>query len=238
MSRDTGKRKHNPVSCFRCGGEHLATQCRHVCSVCHKCRCKGHLARVCKGKTVRVTSAGGSAFLSRKHHSIHTVDDEERRYETQAPQVYEMWQVRAPDHDGSPYRVEVSVNGTSLIMEIDTGASVSVVSEETFRRIFPSCRLEPSSVRLKGYTGELSPVQCSLPATVRLGNHECRDVLYVVPGRCPSFMWGGWIKGLGIELRNVMDVKASLSRRLKDPSLSMRVSSTTPWEHSRECPRK
>ncbi|KAL1482288.1 hypothetical protein MTO96_033892 [Rhipicephalus appendiculatus] len=124
-----------------------------------------------------------------------------------------MWQVRAPDRDGSPYRVEVSVNGTSLIMELDTGASVSVVSEETFRRTFPSCRLEPSSVMLKGYTGELSPVQGSLPATVRLGNHECRDVLYVVPGRCPSLMGRGWMKGLGIELRNVMDVQAITSSR-------------------------
>nr|XP_037273014.1 uncharacterized protein K02A2.6-like [Rhipicephalus microplus] len=96
-------------------------------------------------------------------------------------------------------------------MEIDTGASVSVVSEETFRRIFPSCRLEPSSVMLKGYTSELSAVQGSLPATVRLGNHECRDVLHVVPGRCPSLMGRGWIKGLGIELRSVMDVKAITS---------------------------
>ncbi|XP_037560890.1 uncharacterized protein K02A2.6-like [Dermacentor silvarum] len=122
-----------------------------------------------------------------------------------------MWQVRAPAHDGSPYRVEVSVNGTCLIMELDTGASVSVVSEETFHRTFPSCRLEPSSVMLKGYTGELSPVQGSLPSIVRLGNHEGRDVLYVVPGHCPSLMGRGWMKGLGIELRNVMDVKAITS---------------------------
>ncbi|KAL1421133.1 hypothetical protein MTO96_023440 [Rhipicephalus appendiculatus] len=212
VSRDTGKQKHKPVSCFRCGGEHLATQCRHASSVCHKCRSKGHLARVCKGKAVTVTSASGSAFLSRKHQSIHTVDDEESRSETPAAHVYEMWQVRAPDHDGSPYRVEVSVNGTSLIMELDTGASVSVVSEETFRRTFPSCRLEPSSVMLKGYTsGELAPVQVSLPATVRLGNHVCRDVLHVVPGRCPSLMGRGWMKDLGIALRNVMDVKAITS---------------------------
>ncbi|KAL1426828.1 hypothetical protein MTO96_017970 [Rhipicephalus appendiculatus] len=122
-----------------------------------------------------------------------------------------MWQVRAPDRDGSPYRVEVSVNGTSLIMELDTRASVAVVSEETFRRTFPLCRLEPSSVMLKGYTGELSPVQGSLPATVRLGNHECRDVLYVVPGCCPFLMGRGWMKGLGIELRTVMDVQAITS---------------------------
>ncbi|KAL1477797.1 hypothetical protein MTO96_035466 [Rhipicephalus appendiculatus] len=211
VSRDPGKQKHKPVSCFRCGGEHLATQCRHARSVCQKCRSKGHLARVCKGKAATFTSGSGSAFLSPKHQSIHTVDDAESRSETPEPQVYEMWQVRAPDHDGSPYRVVVSVNVTSLIMELDTGAIVSVVSEETFRRTFPSCRLEPSSVMLKGYTGELSPVQGSLRATVRLGKHEFRDVLCLVPGRCPSLMGRGWMKGLGIELRNVMDVKAITS---------------------------
>jgi len=33
-----------PISCYSCGGAHLAPQCRHKNVVCHKCKKKGHFA--------------------------------------------------------------------------------------------------------------------------------------------------------------------------------------------------
>ncbi|KAL1485425.1 hypothetical protein MTO96_031988 [Rhipicephalus appendiculatus] len=40
--------------------------------------------------------------------------------------------------------------------------------------------------------------QCerTLAVSVRLGCHECDDLLYVVSGPCPSLMGRGWMKGL------------------------------------------
>jgi predicted aspartyl protease len=34
-----------------------------------------------------------------------------------------------------PYGVSVKINGRAIDMEIDTGASVSIISEETFKTI-------------------------------------------------------------------------------------------------------
>ncbi|KAL1442362.1 hypothetical protein MTO96_030849, partial [Rhipicephalus appendiculatus] len=93
-------------------------------------------------------------------------------------------------------------------MELDTGASVSVVSEDTFRRKFQSALLEPSTVLLKSYSGELTPVKGALTVSVRFGSHQCDDLLYVVSGRFPSLMGRGWMKGLGIQLRSTTDVNA------------------------------
>ena len=35
-------------TCYRCGGGHLAPQCKFNEAECHHCKKKGHLARVCK----------------------------------------------------------------------------------------------------------------------------------------------------------------------------------------------
>ena len=40
------------ITCFRCGGPHLAPQCSHLNSICRYCKKPGHLARVCR-KRVR-----------------------------------------------------------------------------------------------------------------------------------------------------------------------------------------
>ena len=53
-----------------------------------------------------------------------------------------------------PIRVSVVINGQSLDMELDTGASVSLISESTYFKLWNSDSLptlKPSKVRLKTY---------------------------------------------------------------------------------------
>ena len=40
--------------------------------------------------------------------------------------------------------IPVEMNGTSLLMELDTGAGVSVISEETYKKHFSGTPLRPS----------------------------------------------------------------------------------------------
>ena len=55
-----------------------------------------------------------------------------------------------------PLQVDVSINGKPVPMEIDTDASVSVMSEETFNQLWPNrCAcLQKSQVKLQTYSGE------------------------------------------------------------------------------------
>ena len=57
-------------------------------------------------------------------------------------------------NDRSPIEVEPDIDGVSVHMEIDTGASLSLVAEATFTRLWLGRLLEPSTVQLKTYTGE------------------------------------------------------------------------------------
>ena len=54
--------------------------------------------------------------------------------------------------------VQLQINGTPLSMEIDTGAAVSIISEQTQRNLFPDVTLQHSRIKLRTYTGEPMPV--------------------------------------------------------------------------------
>ena len=45
---DTGRSMETP--CYRCGGRHAPRDCRFKDAVCHSCKKRGHLARVCRSK--------------------------------------------------------------------------------------------------------------------------------------------------------------------------------------------
>ena len=53
-----------------------------------------------------------------------------------------------------PIEVQVELDERTLTMEVDTGASLSLVSEETFRNLWPNKQLLPPNVKLCSYTGE------------------------------------------------------------------------------------
>ena len=53
-----------------------------------------------------------------------------------------------------PLKVEVKLDGCSICMEIDTGATMSVMSETTFNQVWPGRYLSTTNVRLCSYTKE------------------------------------------------------------------------------------
>ena len=57
-----------------------------------------------------------------------------------------------------PFEVTVMVDSKPLRIEIDTGATSSLVAESTFKELWPDKELNASKVRLCSYSGEPIPV--------------------------------------------------------------------------------
>ena len=84
-----------------------------------------------------------------------------------------------------PLYVTVSVNGNPLSMEIDTGASVSVVSRKTFETIRNGetmLELNKSTVRLQTYTGQPIEVCGTVTVSVTHNRHSAMLPLIVTSG--------------------------------------------------------
>jgi len=62
--------------------------------------------------------------------------------------------IKVQDHRIKLLQVIVEQSGKLVVMEVDTGAAVSLISEPTQRKWFPKTKLQKTSVKLHIYTAE------------------------------------------------------------------------------------
>lgn len=86
------------------------------------------------------------------------------------------------------------VNNKPLVMELDTGAAVSVISEQTQRRLFPQTTLKPTSVLLRTYTAEPMTVAGEMTVNVQYRAQSCMLPLLVVAGKGPTLFGRDWLR--------------------------------------------
>ena len=86
-------------------------------------------------------------------------------------------------------------------MEIDTGATKSIMSKGTFHRIWPSSNappLETTTARLRTYTGETIKVIGEANVEVTLDDQREKLSLLIVDGDVPSLLGRDWLRKLRV----------------------------------------
>ena len=73
-------------------------------------------------------------------------------------------------------------------MEIDTGASLMLVSESTFRDCWPELNLSHSGITLHSYSGESIPLLGTVDVLAKYGGQEATLPMLVVKGERPSLL--------------------------------------------------
>ena len=61
-----------------------------------------------------------------------------------------------------PLTVLVTINGKSVMIEIDTGSAVSIMSDSLFSSVFQNANLQKTETKLCNYSGEQLPVQLQI----------------------------------------------------------------------------
>ena len=116
-------------------------------------------------------------------------------------------------------RVELTVDGATLPMELDTGASVSLISENTYRnKWLAKCRtpLQPSDACLYTYSGELIKVLSTISVTVRYKDQVKQLPLLVVPTDGPSLFGRDWLHAITLDWKELNRVHQVRHRALQD----------------------
>ena len=99
--------------------------------------------------------------------------------------------------------MELEINRKMLVMEIDTGAAISVISRDKYNKLFSDTSLNPSTVRLKTYTGEPIPVVGELDVEVKYGSQVCTLSLTIVEGSGPSLLGRDWLCHLTLDWKTI-----------------------------------
>ena len=89
--------------------------------------------------------------------------------------------------------VAVTINGKEIIMELDTGAAVSVISKELWKFMFPAVEVDSSEVRLTTYTKELLTIIGQRDVEVQYKDQKMNLILVIIEGNGPAFLGRGWL---------------------------------------------
>ena len=95
-------------------------------------------------------------------------------------------------------------------MKVDTGAAVSLISQETWQSQPHKIPLKETDVRLRTYTGESINVLGEAMVTVVYGEQEAKLALLVVPESDPSLLGRNWLKLIRLNWPEIKKVSLEL----------------------------
>ena len=182
--------------CYRCGKKnHLPQQCHFKEAVCHKCNKKGHISKACKSPVQQKSDTTSSTKPRKKTQWLQTDDTSDS--ETELPVL------RINSKSSHPIRVEVKINGKLLQMEVDTGAAVSIISEQTKNRLNLTVPLASPSVVLRTYTGEAMSVLGEMKVEVEYKDQHYNLTLMVVKGDGPNLFGRDWLQYFQLDWKTI-----------------------------------
>jgi len=96
---------------------------------------------------------------------------------------YPMFAIRNQGSD--PILREVHINRVPVKMELDTGATVSIITQNTYQKIAEQSNiqlLQQSDLKLKSYSGETLPILGQVSVVVMHQHQESELFVHVVVG--------------------------------------------------------
>ncbi|CAG2249536.1 unnamed protein product [Mytilus edulis] len=192
--------------CYRCGGNHLAAECRFKDAKCHSCKKKGHIAKKCRNKSANGNlSENHREFKSRFKPRAHFMEqDESSESENEVYSVFHFG-----NKSNEAYKVQINVNECEIAMEIDTGASVSIMSEDTYKEYKSKFRIEPTSAKLRTYMGEQIPVIGRAIVNVNYKKERAKLPLLIVKRKGPNLLGRDWLNKLQLDWKDIFSVVGS-----------------------------
>ena len=214
-------------SCYRCGKlGHTSENCQFKSAICHYCGKLGHIRSVCLSRTRSFNRR--SSFCSSTSPSTRSTSSRSfcpstdvvktLKEEHEGNSEYTLFTIPAAS-SRPPLYTTVSVDKQQLTMEVDTGASFSVISRKTYQKLFSFKPLQQSNVKLKTYSGEPLPVHGSITVEVCEGTQKMSLNLLVIGDSGPSLLGRDWMHCLRLNWNSILHLQVhSLNNLLQKHS--------------------
>ena len=191
------------VPCKHCGkNNHHSSKCRFKEAICNACHKKGHLAKICRAQRQQRPTAvpkkkahqdKGTRWVGTEQEADHSDTDSE----------LPLYKINDGSKSVHPITVDMTIKGSLLKMEIDTGAAVSIISKATYQNMFSEVPLNTVPLRLRTYTGEHIPVVGEMITQVQYGSQAKELGLIVVQGEGPSLFGRNWLEHFQLDWKTI-----------------------------------
>ena len=188
--------KSKGLKCFRCAGSHATNLCKFKEEKCYNCSKKGHIAKVCRAKHFK-----SKVFKTKYVDQDDSNDEDPTEEELGLYGVYTMPEVRK-------YQANIRVDNENIVMEIDTGAAVSIIPQELYETKLSHLPLSKSKAVLKTYSGERLQVLGEVQLPVRYQGQSVKLTAVIVKGNNPALLGRDWLTKLKLDWSRIFTVKS------------------------------
>ena len=188
--------------CYRCGrANHRPENCffkDKVCDLCHK---KGHVKAAC-GMKFKSNHTNFAEKKSRNPTVKHIF--------TNSEEEYQIMTLRNDVSGSNPIVVKVKLNDVLTGMEVDTGASVSLITKDTWNKIkSDNLRIDKYHSKLKDYNGNPIKTWGKVAIPVEYENQHVTLSAFIVDEGKFNLLGRDWIQHLRLAWNDIMNVQVS-----------------------------
>ncbi|KAK3751535.1 hypothetical protein QZH41_019421, partial [Actinostola sp. cb2023] len=198
--------KHEtPQECYRCGGRHNPSQCRFREVKCYNCDKKGHIEKMCRGQKQKAYH--GHDQVNKRRTDNKAGSQPTHLLKESNTDEYTMYHMKGTTNAVlQPLEVDIELCGEPHKMEIDTGATKTIISETTYSELPENVKLVNSNAILSTYTGEKIPVIGKVTVPVKYGEQNHNLSALVVQGEGPNLLGRDWLHVIKLNWQTVFKV--------------------------------
>ena len=173
-----------------------------------KTKNKGKLARMCqsKARTIQKNSWKNPGLTRTNLAKAGATPKKEAKWVSATTEVSQSETepfldttiLNIGSHCNNPITVYLELNGKEVLIKVDTGAAVTLMSETTHKKLFLEVKLKNSTVNLQTYTR----------VCVKVGHHGGRSQVWKLCGKahpiCCQGIWANLFFGPTFKLRKFL----------------------------------
>lgn len=118
-------------------------------------------------------------------------------------ELFELFTVYSAQDKADGIYIDLQLNGTTVSMQLDTGASLSLIPENIYKDKLKDCMLRPTSIHLASYTGDKIPVLGEIKVPVTYEGQQCSLPLIVVKGDKPPLLRRNWLQKISLNWKEI-----------------------------------
>ena len=174
-------------SCFRCTGSHLANNCKYKYYKCNNCSKIGHLSRACRMSKVHAVENKELSDSESDNFNLYAIGD------------------KIPNKNDTIV-VRLLIEKLPVLMEVDTGSAVTVMSETKFNKLLTGLKLQRSKSVLFTYSKEQLKLVGEVEVRVTYQNKCHKLILKIIEGNGPTLLGRNWLQFIKLDWKNILNV--------------------------------